>query len=826
MDDQSGQQLFSQCRLATAIQNQGGDVALHRLPATLPPVHEFTHVVSSTIDFPGHDAVCDALIPVVKPQWVNASILKNKLANPRQYNPDPRLFLNDVVVTCADIPEGDKDAIIGGVLAMGGLYSSRITRTTTHLVALAMDADKCANLLNKLDIKIVLPHWFDDCLKLGKRIDERPYMLPDPEILRVRHDAPVRVTENKTIIGASTPEPKSWIIEARSNLNVFEDKTVMLSQDLEIADRLQESLGELVTKSGGRMTDDVHDTDLYICRYREGEEYRVASRLGKEVGNLSWLFHLITHNSWISPLRRLLHYPISKSGIPGFKHFRISLSNYAGEARIYLENLIAATGAECTKTLKQDNTHLITAHGTSEKCTAAKEWNIHVVNHLWLEESYAKWHLQAVSNPRYTHFPQRTNLGEIVGQTKIDKFAVGEHFFREESAVRDGKSPSAMQPKDIDHNAKASETPGNKSGRPPTKTPKLPKSSKALKIKDGHLQTPHVSRFIAEGKENTTPSTTGSRKSKDIATARLHDIAPDIALYEKEKKRVGGVIYGGRRKSDQSERVTPRKRSMEPEDETESEDDDGVKKPKRTRVPIVMRLMLTGYREWVGNLKLEEANRRQLRDLGIFVVKEASKCTHLAAPSVLRTTKFVNALAYAPVIISTKFVTACLEQNELLSPNDFLLRDPASEAKHKVSLEKVRLNALENKNRLLDGRMIYCVENLPGGFDAYKSIIESNGGQCLLFRGRSGITLPNRRVSNEETEARDGAPSKDEIYLVSGAERGHARLWPKFRSMVLNAKKIPKIVRTDWLLTIAMAQEWRVDDSLELGEEDIEAGGA
>src|SRR4030095_9373166 len=104
---------------------------------------------------------------------------------------------------------------------------------------------------------------------------------------------------------------------------------------------------------------------IYICRYREGADYIMASRLGKEVGNLSWLYHLITHNTWTSPLRRLLHYPIARSGIPGFKKFRISLSNYAGEARIYLENLIVAAGAECTKTLKQDNTHLITAHGSS-----------------------------------------------------------------------------------------------------------------------------------------------------------------------------------------------------------------------------------------------------------------------------------------------------------------------------------------------------------------------------------------------------------------------------------------------------------------------------
>ncbi|EEH17996.1 hypothetical protein PABG_00559 [Paracoccidioides brasiliensis Pb03] len=850
---QGEQRLFSQCsicivcsrtvdadndaQLAAAIQNLGGKVTLHRLPASLPPAHEFTHIVSSTIDFPGHDAVCDALIPVVKPQWVHASISKNKLVNPRQYNPDPRLFLNDVVVACADIPEGDKDAIIGGVLAMGGLYSSKITRTTTHLVALTLNSDKCAGLLSRsLNIKIVLPHWFDDCLKLGKRIDERPYLLPDPEILRVRHNAPVRVTENKNIVGASASEPKSLsperlYEEVRSDLNVFEGKTVMLSRDLQIASRLHECLEELIQKGGGSVTDDVQNTDLFICRYREGEEYIAASRLGKDVGNLSWLFHLITHNSWMSPLRRLLHYPLSRHGIPGFKGFKISLSNYAGEARIYLENLIAASGAECTKTLKQDNTHLITAHGTSEKCTAAREWNIHVVNHLWLEGSYAKWQLQTVTDPRFTHFPHRTNLGEIVGQTKIDRFAIEEHFFPAETAVSYWKGPStAMRSKTNNLPASNNTNTPNSSGRKPTRpaptkvTPKVSKSNKSLnKPRDSHLQTPQVPKFVAEGKENATPSTTGSRKSKDVATARLHEIAPDIALYEKEKKRVGGVVYGGRRKSDLNEKGSSRKRSMEPEDEVDIE---GAKKRKQTQVPIVMHLLLTGYRKWIGDLKKEEADRRQLRNLGIHVVQDARKCTHLAAPCILRTHKFVNAIAYAPMILRTDFIDACLEQNQLLNTNDFLLHDPISEEKFCLSLEKARNNAIENKNHLLGGRIIYCVETITGGFDAFKSIIESNGGQCLMFRGRSGITLPNQRRSSDVIRRNDGAPDMDEIYLISGTEKSHVRLWPKFRNMVWNAKKVPKIVRPDWLLIIAMAQEWRTNTSLELKEEDAQMADA
>lgn len=600
---------------------------IYQPPSTFPPVLEFTHLLSTTVDFPAYQSACDSLIPVVKPQWVQASIARSKLANPRQYNPDPRLFMNDVVVTCGDIPEGDKDAIVGGVLAMGGLYSPRITSLVTHLVDLTTESDKAKIVAaKKLNTKIVLPHWFDDCLKLGRRIDERPYTLPDAEILRAAPDAPVQSSENKDIIGASTPDP-SGLPSARRNLNVFEGKKVMLSSDLSIGSHLRASIEDIIEHGGGTITSDVYKADMFICRYREGIEYRIASRLNKDVGNLSWLYHLITHNTWTSPLRRLLHYPVSRTGIPGFKGLKISLSNYTGEARSYLENLITATGAECTKTLRQENTHLITAHGNSEKCTAAKEWGLQVVNHLWLEESYAKWKLQPVTDPRYTHFPKRTNLGEVVGQTKLDRAVLEKLFFPADDPSEDAASPQqsrVMQQKD--QNAAAG--PANGSTEEPVKSKATKQVEAASDAKDttpqpankrkvtdgGKLQTPALSRFVADGKENATPSTTSSRKSKEAAAARLQDLAPDIALYEKEKKRVGGVIYGGRRKDDEDRiTYTKKRRSMEAQDASDADDATEAKRQKKSRPAARMQVLITGYQRWVGDQKREDADKVCLR---------------------------------------------------------------------------------------------------------------------------------------------------------------------------------------------------------------------
>lgn len=206
-----------------------------------------------------------------------------------------------------------------------------------------------------------------------------------------------------------------------------------------------------------------------------------------------------------------------------------------------------------------------------------------------------------------------------------------------------------------------------------------------------------------------------------------------------------------------------------------------------------------------------------------MVVQDARRCTHMAAPSILRTTKFVNALAYAPMIISTDFVTSCLKKDELLDPADYPLVDQAAEAKFRFSLAKATSKAKKNKNKLLQGFRIYCVDDIRGGFDAFKSIVDANGGDCFLFRGRLALANHSRREESEDedSEMENDEPNRDEAFLLSSAEPKHARLWPRFRQVALDIKRTPRIVRVDWLLDMAMSQELRPAEEYELTDEMI-----
>jgi len=507
--------------------------------------------------------------------------------------------MSDIVACVSGLPDGDADAIAGGVIAMGGMFSKKLTSQVTHIITIEYDSEICQNARNKnLRVKIVLPHWIDDCLKLGRRIDEYPYTFPNPEILQQPIDKAPSAKRKTQVEGATNFDPAKQTLTAdtpRELAKVFRKKTVLLADDLGISPYLRGVLDGIITGSGGKLTDSVSKANMYIGKYRAGHNYKVASRLGMDVGNLTWLYYLIQTDEWTSPMRRLLHYPIPREALPGFEGLKISLSNYSGDARTYLENLIIATGAECTKTLKQDNTHLLTAHGMSEKCAAAKDWGIEIVNHLWLEESYAKWKKQSVSNSRYIHFPSRTNLSDVVGSTQLDRTVLEQTFFPDiDVEMADDSKSGPMRQKN--HNtAKAGRVRG--------------KGSESGDNEPESFKTPAPSKFMAMGKENITPSTTNSRKSKEVASALLHAMTPDILLYEKERKRVGGVVHGGRRKNDEDRIQINRKRSASESSENEAIEDKEPKKMKRGNPPPQIHLMVSGYAKWVNHPKDEDNDK-------------------------------------------------------------------------------------------------------------------------------------------------------------------------------------------------------------------------
>ena len=205
--------------------------------------------------------------------------------------------------------------------------------------------------------------------------------------------------------------------------------------------------------------------------------------------------------------------------------------------------------------------------------------------------------------------------------------------------------------------------------------------------------------------------------------------------------------------------------------------------------------------------------------MGILITQQPTNCTHLASPHIVRTQKFICALAHAPVILSTDFVDQCLAMNKRLPAEEFPLNDTEGENRLGFKIADALKRAETNKGRLLHGYSIYCTENIHGGFDTYKSIIEINGGKCLLYRARAGSNTSSRAGGVDADEGSE-PDTPEYVYLISGITREEGKVWPKFRQMVHGTGLVPRIVKTDWMLDLALSQKVVWADTYALTDKD------
>nr|OQO31662.1 hypothetical protein B0A51_01152 [Rachicladosporium sp. CCFEE 5018] len=869
--------------IVTTLEAEGGTHHALNSNQTIQDLASLTHIISSHVDFPEFADAVDMNIDVVKPAWIETSVRRGKPANARPYNPDPAQIFSDLVVTAGNLPDGDVESIWAGVIALGGQWSGSLTKITTHIVTNDLNDPKCKMVQERqMKTLMVLPHWFDTCLRLGKKINERPYKFPNPDYLDHTIDWVPKAEPSPWLEGATTdrpshtPEssPSPSPSESRKNLNVFMSKTVYFAKDLELSTNLRSVLCELIQTGGGLVTKDAVVADIYIGRYRDGSEYVSASRARKTVASLAWLYHVIQFSRWKDPTTRLLHYPVPRNGIPGFGNMVISVSNYSGESRVYLENLVKYCGAEFTKTMKHTNTHLITAHKRSEKVEAAEEWNINIINHLWLEECYAKCMVMPLSNPKYTVFPTRTNLGELCGQMSFDMDRVERAYFRAPPSPAKAPSPKISKRKSVPQSSVPTGRRSDEYVAVPEPTPiaedleteaeeaeeeaeeeEEPEPIIAGKKPRGRPRksslTAATPRNVIDGKENESPMSrgtgTGGRAAKQKAHTLIGSAVQDANLYSKEAKRKGGVIYGGRRSDHPEDFSSPvpeaaRKSKKRASDEgtydvtaqgsdlSDGETQKPGKKLKTSKTsirgdqpvlpPVVHRMMVTGDERWINKPRVEDADRIKLRQVGVLLMQDPKEITVLVAKKILRTPKFVCALAWAPMVVDTKYLDAALKGK--LIDNSSTLSDRDAEERLGFKLVEALDRARINNRQLLRGWKIYVSRDISGTFDTFKTIITVNGGAAYAFNGRTGLHIEGRVVDDEDAGPeklhQGGEEEYDFVYLVSGTTAAEQKLWPGFRNQVVKAGFQPRIVRSDWLLNAAMSQQVSWKESWALSE--------
>ncbi|KAJ4001562.1 hypothetical protein F5050DRAFT_1723266 [Lentinula boryana] len=428
-------------QLSHLIESHGGIVTRSADDATI------THVVTNSHRFEGWQSFQgENSRPVCTDKWVERSAILGKLQPTLYYSADPRQLFSGVVGCAADLCPSDIEVLSAGISSFGGHWRSGLTKDVTHLFTLGSDSQKYQNALNykkDVPINLLLPHWFDDVLRLGMgNLDIAPYEWPDPLVLQPnipsdndRKKKSHKFELNKEVLFSTA----SWNAEAAttkiaSPKQVFGRRRVLLGSSLKLGERrraiegfVERADGEIIplenTDGDGDKSEEaqkVMDCDIFVTRFRSGTAYYNAARAGKTIASMSWIFHVLSIGILSPPMDQLLHYPIHKNPIEGFSNHEITITNFTGGAREYLKKLVCSMGAKFTPNMSSKNTVLIAAQTDGTKTDRARAWDIPIVNHLWLEDCFINWKNMTVGNDRYIHFPQGSDFAPRLGERGVD----------------------------------------------------------------------------------------------------------------------------------------------------------------------------------------------------------------------------------------------------------------------------------------------------------------------------------------------------------------------------------------------------------------------
>ncbi|KAI5892963.1 uncharacterized protein SCHCODRAFT_01165414 [Schizophyllum commune H4-8] len=155
-----------------------------------------------------------------------------------------------------------------------------------------------------------------------------------------------------------------------------------------------------------------------------------VARARKTIGTLDWVFFVLGTGQLTAPGDRLIHYPVPRRPIEGMGGKVFSITNYTGEARDYLKKLIVGMGASFNPTMRQgDSPILIAASTESEKAKKGAEWQIPVVNHLWVEDCYMTWRVLPITT-KYITFPPASDLSGLLCERGMGAYIENEENLR------------------------------------------------------------------------------------------------------------------------------------------------------------------------------------------------------------------------------------------------------------------------------------------------------------------------------------------------------------------------------------------------------------
>lgn len=715
------------------------------------------HILSPSSNFPDYPAALDQMVPVTTPQWLLDSAAAGQRRNYRLYPPSPAPFLHNVVLCIADdLAAQDRNYMYLAARAFGGQYLDALSRHTTHLVALDLSNHKSivASNIKGTKVKIVLPHWVDECTRQQRHVDETPYLLSNPQVLKLGE--PVEIIDD--------PEKS----------DILRGKTLAFGADLGLSERVVAALESLVANNGGTISP---DPDIVISKYKlEGPQQ-----------TLEWLFYVCLHQRWPRP--NLLHVPPPKAEVPQLRNVKISVSGYSGDARHYISRLIAGLGAIFTKTLDLQNNYLICAKELGEKYTAAKErWSVRIVNHLWIEDCYREWTYQNPGLKRY-RVPATVPLGAALNTDADPSPALcpspapqNTPSLQSIPSLPPDKSLGKTAPETLQNAGRARNGQHTHAVVEPGQGPVLCSGGEGGASVEAARRGESPSRQLAgraQASESLAPAGDARGEAASPPGAAV-DVGPVAAVSEADAPRGGGGGQGSQagalEAGEEGPEVVgverPRRSAREKAEKRLQLDMEDLneytlmlksarkmktfmaalelrrpdaaapnKKPKLVKMVAI----LTGCEP---DLVLGRADIVKLGRQGIVVASEYSAgkgIDTIVAPRILRTEKFLKSLSGAKRVLHPLYLAAVLKGSDA-DPADFSLDKVLSRRELERDLGGPFANLFKARGTVFQSLRMHLSPNLNGGPALIASILKAHGAKETRAGPLAGLEAPSAIV--------------------------------------------------------------------------------
>ncbi|KAJ2008447.1 regulator of Ty1 Transposition [Coemansia thaxteri] len=806
-------------------------------------VQRVTHVISPDTHFGEYQTCARAGVCVVTSLWVDRSLQSGWRYVERFFSAKARDIFSGMVVTATHMPVADKETLLASVMALGGQWREKMRADVTHLILMKDVGPKYefAQRHSELGIRPILPHWFKETLNLLHCVSQEPYLFPNPPMLdgKISREAarpedipPLAVPSADTHTGSAYELPKpseafmrGYVVAIDTQLRdaLTEGAVARLSQRLEEAGAVVAEPLAAATRTGssskGELVEsriaDWDSVDILVCQYRIGYDYSKASRLGKMVGTLVWLYRAFITQRLTAPTQRLLDYPMPLHPVAGMTDMVITVSHYTGASREYLRRLITAMGAQYTAKMTKRNTHLITASQEGRKYAAAISWNVDVVNHLWVEQCYQRWKVLTVSHPNFTHFPDLPMLNSMVGSTEIN---VGK--LKAWVDVPQGESLAEWSDMDVLSDGELDETPapaiaaaiaGNGAGEEKGEA----MAADLTEDKDDNDESGQDVKSIGdsadeqgdvgmrEGDEmaalslgqrrhTSRAAAMAASKSLSVIMQAVNSFEADMRkeqLHKYRRNLVGrrSMGAGGDEETGRDNGVAGRGKRGEELGSGAGEEEVASSKRRRTMVDDHGR-QRPAVRILFTVLRPTEEQYGQIAEMGGAVVQEVRDATHLVCEKVRRTEKFLLALPTRHI-----WIVGCAWLNLSLAQRRWVEMDPAKRDPDAAKCQLVDRDAertwrfrLEEAiqraraRRLLEGVTVFITPTTKPGLRTLKPLIEMNGGSAVehLEEGRlKALIDASLKVVSNKSIAKDRIPP---LLVLSCMEDSH--MWKGFET--------------------------------------------